>query len=536
MQRALALIAASLVLVVVASAGCKRARSSPGTFAEGKERVSVLFAGDTSFARGLTEMIEVDGRGDAAYAFDHVKHLFQAADLSFLNLECVMSDSGESEAKKTWRIRAATKYASGLRDLGVDVVSVANNHALDFGQQGFSSTLRTLDAQGVLYTGAQVKEPEEQDPLVVTVGKTKIGFLGYNAHGDEHSDIVYRPRSMGYKIARVIEDVIRARPQVDALVVSVHWGPELSHIPWDWQKRDAHKLIDAGVDLVIGHHPHVQQPVELYKEGIIVYSLGDLLFDKSSPWLVHRTAQRIALRVEFEGPKRVSWELVPMLPEGVPPDLAEGAKAVSRYRPRPAPELDTETWVWGPEPPREWRLSEHVKDLVVQRELGGKVEPCDEWEKRRPLLPSGFLRWLAPRWRCPDEKKRPWLTVAKTGEIAEGRLQGGVWAAPHLEGPLIIRAPAVRLGDELQAVAGIPDWWVDHAPNKNPVRFEVKVPGTDLSSTTMIPVEKGWREFRVDTASLAGATHELIVEISGGPADLKRDTAFLFDLAIPQTR
>lgn len=478
--------------------------------------VTLFFAGDTSVARGVAATIDGPGKGDPAWVFEHTRDLFAKADLTFLNLECVLADTDAGEAKKTWRIRAPTKYGAGLKTLGVDVISVANNHALDFAEPGFRSTLQEIDKLGIMATGVQYAQEPKQEPTVVTVGRIKVGFLAYNAHGDEHKDIEYRPRSFGYKRAAVLADIKRARTTVDVLAVSIHWGPELSHWPWDWQVQDAHAYVDAGADLILGHHPHVVQPFEQYKNALIVYSFGDFIFDKSSPWLVDRTNARYGLRLSYEGKTRTRFEIVPMWPD-------------KDRRPTVRTDIDTTSWQMLPRPPVAWRASEQLEKATVSR-AGLPQERCT-WNKVRPTIRSGYLRWLAPRLACDDDEKRPWMTVAPTAEFATGTLRRGIWAPPHdQQSPLRLVFPAVLLTTHLAGFVGIPDWWARLPGPATPTRLAVSL-GGEATPRFRMEVAAGvspWHEIVVDTADRLGKTSDVIVEIAGGAAP--REGSFVFDL------
>ncbi len=487
----------------------------PLTLASGKRDVSLFFAGDTSVARGVADTIERRGAGDPAWVFENVRPVVAKDDLVFLNLECVLADSDEGEAMKTWRIRAPTKLAPALTSIGADVVSVANNHALDFASPGFKSTLRTLDALGIRAAGVQYRQEQVQDPVVVQVGELKVGFLAYNAHGDEHKDIDYRPRAFTYRRKDALADVKRVRDQVDLLVVSMHWGPELAHLPWPRQETDAKAFIDAGAGLVLGHHPHVIQPYERYKDGLIVYSFGDFIFDKSTPWLVDRTNARYALRVRYSGKVRTGWEIVPLWPD-------------QNRRPGPV-SLDTTSWEAKPQEPG-WTASSAIKTARVER-LGLAEQGCT-WTEKRPDHRSGYMRWLAPRFACDDEKAHPGWSIAATAEFADKVLRRGVWMAPHHPtSPVRLTFPDVTMGAGIEGHVGVPDWWARQAkPDTPPITFVLRAGETELVRLS-VPAGRGpWVPFTVPTTALKGRQLPIVIEAAGGIAP--GDGAFVFDARV----
>ena len=522
-----------LVLALIVLSGCTRcageqkvAVTAPAVFAEGKKEVSLLFVGDLSVARGIADTIDKKGGGDPAYPFALIRELLHGHDLTFGNLECVLSDSSAEEAvSKTYRIRADTKYAAALKESGLDVVSVANNHAMDFGAQGFNSTLDTTRKLGLIPVGMRVQEHNAQAPVIVLVGELKVGFLAYNQHGDEYKHPQWRPSAALYDMKQMLNDIKKARPQVDVLVVSVHGGPELSHQEAQWQHDDSRTVIDAGADLWIGHHPHVAQPFLEYKHGLIAYSLGDFLFDKSSPWLVHKNRPRLFLAVKFakvDGVvRRLSYDFI-----GGDQDR-DFRSFVDRDFTK------TESFREAPEP-REKTFLDLLPQAKVERVRADVVTACDRWEQRRQMLPAHRFRWLAPRWGCglkDTEDKRAWETVAATAEVFEGSLRRGIWAHPHAGGPLRFTFPNVLLGTELKGFAGVPDWGLIMAKKQTfaPVRVSVRIGEQKKATVIDVPYAAPLTELVFDTTKLAGQTKDVVVEIEGGSGDA--EGRFVFDLA-----
>lgn len=514
----------AVLLVVTAlfsGTGCKGAKTKRQNLAPGRTTVTLAFGGDLSVARDVAAAVDKHGGGDPAYPFSLVQALVKDADLFFANIECALTDSESEEATaKTFRIRAPVDRAAKLGEVGIDVVSVANNHAMDFGEQGFLSTLATLEKQGIAATGVRENGKDGQDVLVMEVGTSRVGFLAYNQHGDEYKHPTFEKQSFSYVIENIVADVKRARPLVDFLVVSVHGGPELSHLPANWQQKHSRLVIDAGADLWLGHHPHVVQPVEEYKGKLIVYSLGDFVFDKRSEFLRDRTGPRFFLKVVLEDKKQKSWELV-------------AGNHHRDYRPYLTPEFALEPWT-KPQPAG-YSLSEAIQHAKVERVRGDKVDLCVV-EKARPKTSGGYLRWLAPRQMCADDAKTPWQTVAVTGELSNGVFARGVWAHPHEGGPLRITFPMVPLGVSLEGLAGVPDFGFYLGRKKPPGAVTVRVKIADATNPVVFeasfPFEKGWRAIDVDTTNLAGQKKDVVVEIEGGAGD--KENRFMFDLRVPK--
>lgn len=190
------------------------------------------------------------------YFFANVRDIFSDDDLTIVNLEGPLTTATKRASKK-YVMRGDPSYAGILSGSSVEIANLANNHTLDFGEQGYQDTLAALDASGVAAAGA--------DSLyIVEKEGCRIGFIGYE--------------KWNYSATDAINGVTAARAQCDLLIVSVHWGEEYDYTAETSQQKLGRALIDAGADLVIGHHPHVIQGVEQYQGKYIIYSLGNFCF------------------------------------------------------------------------------------------------------------------------------------------------------------------------------------------------------------------------------------------------------------------
>lgn len=189
--------------------------------------------------------------------FQHVRSIFENDDCTFANLESVFANSGVP-ADKLFTFRGPTSYINILTGSSVDAVNLANNHTHDFGQAGYDSTIQALKDGGVKYVESN------STTLFTTESGLTIGLYGIFYTLDE---------------ADMRADVAKLRADgADIVVAAAHWGVEGAYHPTDEQTGWAHALIDAGVDIVWGHHPHVLQKIEEYNGGIIYYSLGNFSF------------------------------------------------------------------------------------------------------------------------------------------------------------------------------------------------------------------------------------------------------------------
>jgi poly-gamma-glutamate synthesis protein (capsule biosynthesis protein) len=181
---------------------------------------------------------------------------------------------------KSYLIRAHPYWGEMLQAGGLDLVSLGNNHALDFGPEGLDETLATLDALSISAVGAGQSAAEAHRPVILNLRGAKVAFLAYAAARWNGSvDVPATDRLAWAEPDAIRADAQAAAQRAGVVVVLLHAGTEYAAAPSPDQVAAAHAAIDAGADLVVGHHPHVTQTVERYGPGLIVYSLGDAIFD-----------------------------------------------------------------------------------------------------------------------------------------------------------------------------------------------------------------------------------------------------------------
>ncbi len=212
---------------------------------------------------------------DGQDPFEYVARLLHTGDIVFGNLECVLCDTG-SEVEKEVTLRAVPARAEYLRQAGFDIVSVANNHVLDFGPTGLNQTLAVLHEQGICFVGAGGTAARSEYEILERE-RLRIGFVAYHEMdpGSPHNEALVNPMDRG-TILRQISDL---KPRCDAVVVSLHWGIEYIHYPSPGQVHLAREILHHGAALVLGHHPHVIQGIEQIGRGLIAYSLGSFQFE-----------------------------------------------------------------------------------------------------------------------------------------------------------------------------------------------------------------------------------------------------------------
>lgn len=250
------------------------------------------------------------------------------ADLLFGNLECPITQRGKKFPKK-WNFRAPAANLRALKELGFDVLNLANNHIWDYGEQGFLDTLAAVDKAGFSRVGAGRNLDEAMKPVFKTVNGIKIGFLGFTSTFPDQAWAKKKRPGVAYSDFGLFPEVIRrVKKDCDVLVVSLHGGVELDDAPNEVQKDFGKTAVDAGADVVIGHHPHVIQPVEIYKGKPILYSIGNFLFVSPTPKTRWTTIAKITLGKD--GVKALTFVPVDINYGMLKPAAPEGAQYVGQ--------------------------------------------------------------------------------------------------------------------------------------------------------------------------------------------------------------
>lgn len=269
-------------------------RQLPKAVEKPSQTITLLFAGDMAFAHRFEQY--VGSRLDYPFSEWHTVGHY---DYMMVNLENPITLAKES-LSKPYVFKMHPRYLPLLKQARIAIVSCANNHIGDYGREGIEETMRWLDAAGVAYVGIGTLK-KVRDPYILYKRGKRIGFLAYGSNGI-HIAGNNTVGSLPPDKEVIVQDVRRARNQVDFLVVSIHWGNENDVVPTMHQRTLGHAIIDAGADLVVGHHTHVLQGYEHYKQGLICYSLGNFLFGGNAFCANSETA---VLKVTLTG---TSWQ------------------------------------------------------------------------------------------------------------------------------------------------------------------------------------------------------------------------------------
>lgn len=241
--------------------------------------VTLVAVGDMMLSRAVGTRMERHGYD---YPFASTSEYIRMADIAFGNLETPITP-GLPVLPYEMSFRADPEVATALKEAGFDVLSLANNHTPNFGEAGIRDTLRYLDEAGIAYVGAGANARDAALPAFLSVRGITFAFLAYTdayivpaeyEAGEERAGTAFM------HIEKMKKAVLDAKLIADIVIVSMHAGDEYEPLQSDRQTAFAHAAIDAGAEVVIGHHPHVVQPMEVYKGKYILYSLGNFIFDQ----------------------------------------------------------------------------------------------------------------------------------------------------------------------------------------------------------------------------------------------------------------
>jgi poly-gamma-glutamate capsule biosynthesis protein CapA/YwtB (metallophosphatase superfamily) len=277
----------------------------------------LVFAGDVMLSRGVYRQIMA--AGDPALPFRKMASVLADADITFVNLESPFSDR-----KPSWGgelvFRAVPDTIAGLQLAHVSIVSTANNHARDCGPRGVEFTVSWLQSHGIRTVGSSASADVTHRGIILTRNGIRFGFLGYtydqqngNWHDIDGRIALADPVVMAH-------DVQELRGRADVVIVSMHHGIEYMRQPSAAQVAFAHAAIDAGAQLVIGHHPHVVQPSERYHDGVIFYSLGNFIFDQ---YQRQATQYGEVVQVSFAGRDIAATHVIPVKITPTGPEVNE---------------------------------------------------------------------------------------------------------------------------------------------------------------------------------------------------------------------
>ncbi|MFA6391908.1 MAG: CapA family protein [Patescibacteria group bacterium] len=242
--------------------------------------VTIMAVGDIMLSRDVDTKMQK--YSDFNYPFLKTAELLKSADITFGNLESPIT-LGRKINTNEMVFRSDPESVEGLQFAGIDLVTLANNHSLNFGKEGLSDTFKYLDESGIGYMGAGKSVKDAFQTYTKEINGISFAFLAYSYASSpvmDYDSEEQEPTIAFMDFDKMKQDVSGASETADFVIVSMHDGNEYEFTPDQHQKDFAHAAIESGADLVIGHHPHVVQTMEKYQKGYIIYSLGNFVFDQ----------------------------------------------------------------------------------------------------------------------------------------------------------------------------------------------------------------------------------------------------------------
>lgn len=275
--------------------------------------VTLKAIGDIAFFPSIADKARKHG---PIFIFEKVKKILNDADLIFGNFEFPFSKDGIPYFFHSYEgYRAELSMLPSLSAINFDVLNLANNHIMDWGAEGLETTKKALTDLGVRTIGAGCNLEKAKKPTVIERRGIKFGFLGYSKSGDWIATKT-TPGATKLDIDLIGEDIGNLKRKVDHIIVSLHWGIEFSDYPYPNDIKIAHKLIDMGTRVILGHHPHVLQGYEEYNRGVIFYSLGNFVYDPFSErvfvkTVIEKRLENMVVEIRFSKKGIVSFSVIP---------------------------------------------------------------------------------------------------------------------------------------------------------------------------------------------------------------------------------
>jgi len=288
-----------------------------------EKKASILFGGDVMLDRGVRTGISKYG---LSFLLDDIEPEFRKADFVVVNIECPVTDI-RSPLTKKYIFRGDPAMLPELKKSGITHGTLANNHSYDQGREGLISTAENLSAAGIIPVGYGLNQREACDPILLQKNGVKVAIFSSVLFGLEAWMYLENKPGMCQAsiddLANRIEKFKKENPGT-AVVLALHWGDEYVFVPQIIQKTKARRLIRAGADAIIGHHPHVVQQFEWIEGKPVFYSLGNLLFDNANPI----TRQGILVKLNFTD-DNIEPEVIPYAVKNIKPFLMDSTECKS---------------------------------------------------------------------------------------------------------------------------------------------------------------------------------------------------------------
>lgn len=246
-----------------------------------QNRINIGMAGDVMIGRGVDTAISRHGY---AYAWGDLLPLIKSMDATIINLETTLTN-GNRKVEKTFNFKASPDKIHTLTEAGITAVNLANNHILDYSEEGLSDTIRELQKAGIKYTGAGMNMEEACKPAILVCQNIRIGLLGFTDNepgwqaGKTKCGVNYIDIRYSHDRERALEAIRELKEETDFVIISLHWGPNMNERPNRQFIEFAHLMISRGADIIHGHSAHIFQGIEVYRNKLILYDTGDFVDD-----------------------------------------------------------------------------------------------------------------------------------------------------------------------------------------------------------------------------------------------------------------
>jgi len=279
---------------------------SKNLFAMGETRpIKIIAAGDLMVGSWVENIVRNEGWD---YPFRNLQDLLQDADIVIANLEAPFGRGGTA-FEKAYTFQVSPDLVRILKAGQINMVSIANNHIMDYGDEVLQQTLTVLRENGIRYAGAGMNLTQARKPAKIQIKGVNVTLACYSLTfpeefwaSDTSAGTCFPYHTFFY------DDIKKFKKESDLLIVSFHWGAELSRMPKEYQVDLAHRTIDAGADVIIGHHPHVVQGMEIYRGKLIAYSLGNFIFGSYS----ENVKESMLLEFRYETGKPIQYKIHPI--------------------------------------------------------------------------------------------------------------------------------------------------------------------------------------------------------------------------------
>ncbi|MED1916038.1 CapA family protein [Bacillus thuringiensis] len=303
---------------------------APDNTVNQKTSVQLTFVGDIMMSGNVEKTLLANSYD---YPYKHVSSLFLQDDITIANLETPITETGVAAQNKAYVYKSSPLAVPAMKNAGIDVVNLANNHSMDQGVPGLLDTFDALDENRIEYVGAGKDASRAYSPVFIEKNGIKIAILGFSRVIPETSWYAGHSQpgmAASYDPSLAVKAIQEAKNQADLVVVIAHWGKERADYPVDHQKELSRAYIDAGADLIVGGHPHVLQGFERYNDKWIAYSLGNFIFTRSNE---PKTWETMVLQANCTKSGDCELTMLPFhaeLGQAVPMNASNGAALLKR--------------------------------------------------------------------------------------------------------------------------------------------------------------------------------------------------------------